>query len=135
VSAETLTAVPGQAAAPRRPGRAVRPVAGMLADGTVFYAPIGEVVIDDELVICHLYGRSLRSVTAHLRVHGWTPGAYREAFGLERGQSLEGPGHPQAPRRRDHLPPRFRVGGPRRQRRRPGTGPGWAARPRRCGGG
>jgi hypothetical protein len=84
VSAETLTAVPGQAAAPRRPGRAVCPAAGMLADGTVFYAPIGEVVIDDERVICHLCGRSLRSVTAHLRVHGWTPGAYREAFGLER---------------------------------------------------
>ncbi|MGN6171972.1 MAG: MucR family transcriptional regulator [Streptosporangiaceae bacterium] len=92
MSAETLTAVPGRrAATPRHPGRPVRPVAGMLADGTVFYAPIGEVVIDDELVICHLCGRSLRSVTAHLRVHGWTPGAYREAFGLERGQSLEGP--------------------------------------------
>jgi len=93
MSAETLSAVRGRrAAAPRRPGRPVRPVTGMLADGTVFYAPIGEVVIDDELVICHLCGRSLRSVTAHLRVHGWTPGAYREAFGLERGKSLEGPG-------------------------------------------
>ena len=91
MSAELLTAVPGEAA-PRRPRPAVRPVAGMLADGTVFYAPIGEVVIDDELVICHLCGWSLRSVTVHLRVHGWTPGAYREAFGLERGQSLEGPG-------------------------------------------
>src|SRR5262249_56789694 len=29
--------------------------------------------------------------TAHLRVHGWTKLAYCEAFGLERGQSLEGP--------------------------------------------
>jgi len=57
----------------------------------VFYAPIGEVVIDGALVICHLCGRSLRSVTAHLRAHGWTPDAYRETFGLERGQSLEGP--------------------------------------------
>lgn len=93
MSAEPLSTVPGpRAAAPRRRGRKVRPVAGMLADGTVFYAPVGEVVIDGELVICHLCGRSLRSVTAHLRVHGWTPGAYREAFGLERGQSLEGPG-------------------------------------------
>ena len=91
--AETLSAVPGpRAAASRRRGQAVRPVAGMLADGTVFYAPVGEIVIDGELVICHLCGRSLRSVTAHLRVHGWTPGAYREAFGLERGQSLEGRG-------------------------------------------
>jgi hypothetical protein len=33
---------------------------------------------------------ALRSVTAHLRVHGWTKGEYCEAFGLERGQSLEG---------------------------------------------
>jgi hypothetical protein len=46
---------------------------------------------DGPLVVCHLCGRSLRSVPAHLRVHGWTAGAYREAFGLERGQSLEGP--------------------------------------------
>jgi hypothetical protein len=64
----------------------------VLADGTVHYAPIGEVlVVDDTLVTCHLCGRSLRSVTAHLRAHGWTKEAYCEAFGLERGQSLEGP--------------------------------------------
>jgi hypothetical protein len=75
-----------------RPGRSVRPVAGVLADGTACYAPFGEVVIvDDALVTCHLCGRSLRSVTAHLKVHGWTKDAYCEAFGLERGQSLEGP--------------------------------------------
>jgi hypothetical protein len=42
------------------------------------------------MVTCHLCGRSLRSVTAHLRVHGWTKAAYCDAFGLERGQSLEG---------------------------------------------
>ena len=64
---------------------------GMLADGTLYYAPIGEVVVNGALVTCHLCGRSLRSVTAHLRVHGWTKQAYCEAFGLERGQSLEGP--------------------------------------------
>src|SRR5215468_3297117 len=64
---------------------------GMLADGTLYYAPIGEVVVTGALVTCHLCGRSLRSVTAHLRVHGWTKQAYCEAFGLERGQSLEGP--------------------------------------------
>ena len=33
----------------------------------------------------------MRSVTAHLRVHGWTKLAYCGAFGLKRGQSLEGP--------------------------------------------
>jgi len=93
LSAETISAVPGPAPIlSRRRGQLVRPVTGVLADGTVFYAPIGEVVIDGALVICHLCGRSLRSVTAHLRVHGWTPDAYREAFGLERGQSLESPG-------------------------------------------
>jgi len=64
---------------------------GALDDGTPFYAPIGEVIVDGSLVICHLCGRSLRSVTAHLRVHGWTKQAYCEAFGLERSQSLEGP--------------------------------------------
>ena len=64
---------------------------GLLADGTLYYAPIGEVVVTGSLVTCHLCGRSLRSVTAHLRAHGWTKQAYCEAFGLERGQSLEGP--------------------------------------------
>jgi len=75
-----------------RSGGAIRPVVGVLADGTVFYAPLGEVVVvDDALVTCHLCGRALRSVTAHLRAHGWTKEAYCQAFGLERGQSLEGP--------------------------------------------
>jgi hypothetical protein len=64
---------------------------GILEDGTPFYAPIGEVVVDGPLVRCHLCGRALRSVTVHLRAHGWTKAAYCEAFGLERGQSLEGP--------------------------------------------
>src|SRR5690348_15741239 len=64
---------------------------GVLADGTLYYAPIGEVMVTGPLVTCHLCGRSLRSVTAHLRAHGWTKLAYCEAFGLERGQSLEGP--------------------------------------------
>src|SRR5215467_7985016 len=64
---------------------------GVLADGTPHYAPIGEVIVDGSLVTCHLCGRALRSVTVHLRAHGWTKLAYCEAFGLERGQSLEGP--------------------------------------------
>jgi hypothetical protein len=64
---------------------------GVLADGTPYYAPIGEVTVAGSLVTCHLCGRSLRSVAAHLRAHGWTKPAYCEAFGLERGQSLEGP--------------------------------------------
>jgi hypothetical protein len=64
---------------------------GVLGDGTVCYAPVGEVIVEGALVVCHLCGRSLRSVTAHLRAHGWTKQDYCEAFGLERGQSLEGP--------------------------------------------
>jgi len=59
-------------------GRAVRPVADVLPDGTPCYAPVGEVIVTGALVTCHLCGRSLRSVTAHLRVHGWTKLEYRQ---------------------------------------------------------
>src|ERR1700723_3084775 len=90
MTAETTGALPwpdhGSAGVPRR----VRPVAGALADGTPYYAPIGEIVSDGATVTCHLCGRSLKSVAAHLRVHGWTKAAYCDAFGLERGQPLEG---------------------------------------------
>jgi lambda repressor-like predicted transcriptional regulator len=48
----------------------------VLADGTPYFAPLGEVLVE---------------VTVHLRGHGWTKQAYCAAFGLERGQSLEGP--------------------------------------------
>src|ERR1700689_2293937 len=70
--------------------RVVRPVAGVLADGTPYFAPIGEIVSDGAAVTCHLCGRSLKSVAAHLRAHGWTKAAYCETFGLERSQPLEG---------------------------------------------
>jgi len=70
---------------------AARPVVAVLPDGTPAFAPIGEVVLTDARVVCHLCGRALRSVTAHLRVHGYTKEAYCAVFGLERGQSLEGP--------------------------------------------
>src|SRR5580704_18761536 len=73
------------------PRPAPRPVVAVLADGTPAFAPIGEVVVTGTRVICHLCGRALRSVPAHLRVHGYTKEAYCLAFGLERGQSLEGP--------------------------------------------
>jgi hypothetical protein len=68
----------------------VRPVAGVLADGTPYYAPMGEIISDGATVTCHLCGRSLKSVAAHLRVHDWTKAAYCETFGLERSQPLEG---------------------------------------------
>ena len=70
--------------------RLVRPVVGVLAYGTPYYAPIGEIVSDGTTVTCHLCGRAPKSVAAHLRAHGWTKAAYCETFGLERGQPLEG---------------------------------------------
>jgi ROS/MUCR transcriptional regulator protein len=93
MSAGPVSAVLGPAPlGPVCRGQLGRPVVGVLADGTAYYAPVGEVVTDGGLVVCHLCGRSLRSVSAHLRVHGWTTDAYRETFGLERGQALEGNG-------------------------------------------
>src|ERR1700753_4379538 len=90
MTAETTGAVPWPDRGARAGSRVVRPVVGVLADGTPYYAPIGEVVTDGTTVTCHLCGRSLKSVSAHLRVHGWTKAAYCEVFRLERGQSLEG---------------------------------------------
>jgi hypothetical protein len=93
MTAETTAAGPWPDPGSRRSragSRAVRPVVGVLADGTPYYVPIGEVVSDGATVDCHLCGRSLKSVPAHLRVHGWTKAAYCAAFGLERSQSLEG---------------------------------------------
>jgi AraC-like DNA-binding protein len=93
VSVEVISPVAGsRPPVVRRSGQAIRPILGVLPDGTPCYAPFGEVVVvDGALVTCHLCGRSLRSVSAHLKAHGWTKEAYCEAFGLERGQSLEGP--------------------------------------------
>ena len=69
----------------------MRAVAGVLDDGTPFYAPIGEIISDGGRVTCHLCGRAFRSVAAHLASHGWTKERYCETFGLERSQPLEGP--------------------------------------------
>jgi hypothetical protein len=84
-----LTGPPG-AVGRARPAPAIRPVAGVLGDGTPFYVPVGEVVAEGTRVICHLCGRAFRSVAAHLASHGWTKDQYCEAFGLERSQPLEG---------------------------------------------
>src|SRR3984885_6396299 len=90
MTAQTTGALPWPGQGSRGARRAVRPVVGVLADGTPYYAPIGDVVSDGTTVVCHLCGRSLKSVAAHLRAHGWTKAAYCEAFGLERGQPREG---------------------------------------------
>ena len=83
--------MPAEMATAAARSAARRLAAGVLRDGTAFYAPIGEVVVDGSRVVCHLCGRSLRSVAAHLAAHGWSKAEYCEAFGLERRQSLEGP--------------------------------------------
>ena len=76
---------------PARPANRERsPIAGVLADGTQYFAPIGQVVAEGGRVTCHLCGKAFRSVAAHLASHGWTKAKYCEAFGLERTQSLEG---------------------------------------------
>src|ERR1700683_3680134 len=90
MTAETTGVVPWPGQGPRGGQRAVRPRVGVAAGRTPYYAPIGEVVCDGTTVTCHLCGRSLKSVAAHLRAHGWTKAAYCETFGLERGQPLEG---------------------------------------------
>jgi hypothetical protein len=90
MTAETTDAVPWPDQGSRGVRWVVRPVIGVLADGTPYYAPIGEIVSDGTTVTCHLCGRPLKSVAAHLRAHGWTKAAYCETFGLERGQPLEG---------------------------------------------
>ncbi len=72
-----------------RTGTPMRPVAGVLDDGTPFYAPVGEIISDGQRVTCHLCGGGFRSVAAHLASHGWTKERYCETFGLERSQPLE----------------------------------------------
>jgi hypothetical protein len=90
MTAEMTSAAPWPDQEPRGARRVVRRVVGVLADGTPYYAPIGEIVSDGITVTCHLCGRPLKSVAAHIRAHGWTKAAYCETFGLERGQPLEG---------------------------------------------
>ena len=57
---------------------------GALEDGTLYYAPIGELLHDGvDRVRCHLCGRWMRIVGGtHVRWHGWTLEAYREVFQL-----------------------------------------------------
>jgi len=100
-----------------------RPVCGLLDDGTASFAPIGEVVADGALVMCHLCGRRFRSVTARLPRHRWSKEHYCLAFGLERGQSLEGPETRKLRARGVHRAPAVRARGPRGQRDGPRPAP------------
>ena len=71
------------------------PELGRLADGTPYFAPLGELPYDpdEDKVQCHLCGDWFRLVGAgHLRWHGWTLGEYREAFHLLRKTSTAAAG-------------------------------------------
>src|ERR1700734_1159871 len=103
MTAETTGALPWPAQGSREARRVVRAVVSCRADGIPYYAPMGEIVSDGTTVVCHLCGRSLKSVAAHLRAHGWTKAAYCETFGLERGQPLEG-GEPRKRRAASFTP-------------------------------
>src|SRR5262245_46587240 len=64
--------------------------AGFLPDGTAYYAPVGQILVDGDRVCCHLCGRWFLSVGSHLSAHGWTKSGYLAAFGLEFGNPLSG---------------------------------------------
>jgi hypothetical protein len=87
MSAELISAAARSSAVPMP--RLIRSIVGVLADGTPFYAPIGEVLVAEDRVTCHLCGRSFRSVTL-LRAHGWTKDRYCRTF----GSSAASPGGP-----------------------------------------
>ncbi|MGO9954394.1 MAG: zinc-ribbon domain-containing protein [Solirubrobacteraceae bacterium] len=57
---------------------------GRLDDGSPYYAPIGELLRDEDGAMCHLCGRWLRIVGgAHLtKMHGLDVATYREMFKL-----------------------------------------------------
>jgi hypothetical protein len=55
-----------------------------LPDGTGLHAPPGDLLVDDSTgkLCCHLCGGWYVSLGSHVRVHGYTAGAYRAAMGL-----------------------------------------------------
>ena len=77
----------------RNVGSGPRPL-GRLADGTPYYAPLGELPVDDEagVVQCHLCGGWFRQLHhAHLGRHDFTVDEYRETFGLRARHPLQAP--------------------------------------------
>lgn len=85
---------------------------GRLADGTPYFAPLGEIPYDpdEDRVQCHLCGQWLRMIgSAHLsRGHGWTLAHYREAFALLKGEPTCARGTSE--KLRSHTTERIRAG-------------------------
>jgi hypothetical protein len=78
------------------------PVVGRLEDGTPYFAPMGELVLDParERVRCHLCGGWYRALApTHLRFHGWDHRQYKAAIGLASRRPLQVPGLVAAHRR------------------------------------
>jgi predicted transcriptional regulator len=73
--------------------------------------PVRRSVTPEQLV-CLVCGQRLATLKRHLRVvHGLTPAAYREAFGLGRDYPLVAPAYAA---RRAEIARQFGLGGPRR---------------------
>ena len=85
---------------------------GLLADGTPYFAPLGEIPYDPEedRVQCHLCGEWFRTIGgAHLiRRHEWTLPQYRHAFALLKGEPTCARGTSQ--KLSDHTTSRIRAG-------------------------
>jgi rubrerythrin len=117
---------------------------GHLADGTPYYAPLGQLPYDpdEDRVQCHLCGEWFCQVGGShlLRKHGWTMGEYRRAFGLPKRISVCSVG--VSDRRRQKILPRIAEGGDfaatpgrfRRDRQSAKTGGANAAKTRIGGG-
>lgn len=75
---------PPDASAPGVPASADHQHLWSLPDGTGLHARRGQLVREEGTgrACCHLCGRWFRSLGSHLRAHGWTAAAYREAMGL-----------------------------------------------------
>jgi hypothetical protein len=71
-----------------------QPPAGRLDDGTPYFAPLGELPLDEDeqQVQCHLCGEWFRALAPHLRLrHEWDAADYRLAFGLRATRPLQAP--------------------------------------------
>jgi hypothetical protein len=79
----------GFAGAPR-PTRTDHAHLWSLPDGTGLHAPRGRLTREEGTgrLCCHLCGRWFRSLASHVRRHGYTAEAYREAMGLCRTRPL-----------------------------------------------
>ena len=75
--------------------RTISGVLGRLSDGTPYYSPLGELVVDpdDDRAQCHLCGLWFRQLgSTHLpRAHGVTAERYRELVGLRPRHPLWAP--------------------------------------------